>query len=162
MKAALVLAVLFWLSPAFPVSRVGTGKVTNDENGFALTIPPNFPASFVSPQNDVKLEGLTGFRSPFNRPFMYVFLLSNKQPEWQGRSDRGEFQTEFTVRGWTQVPHAEPCVEYWRKDNPTARTIVLSWGNGFGVIMTAPAESAQDLTQMAETLALAPGFCSWN
>jgi len=162
MRGVILIASLVWMPLAWPVSRVGTGKVSNDENGFVMAIPPAYPSASVLPTQDLALQGRPTFHGPFTRPFLLIYLLSNLQPEWGGVTDRERFRAEYAARNWVSSAHTEACVEYWSKDNSSGRTVVMTWGNGLGVVMTAPPDQTADLNGMAESLRLENGFCSWN
>ena len=157
-------ALLAWAPLGWPVSRVGTGKVSNEENGFVASIPPGYSNFIVASNQNLSMEGglyFKGLGSPERRRLM-VYLLSNQQPRWVGRFDRAEFAEFFESAGWLRVAHRDPCVEQFEKSSGSGFTRVLSWGGGMGAIVASPEALSDDVKVVADTLEIAGGFCSWK
>lgn len=168
LKTFLPIAAALWVSAAFGVSRVGTGRLSNDEIGFSAPVPGLFNSSLVTAEGDVRFDGKTMFipgRSMTPRPiYALVFLLSNRLPQWKGDHDRAKFRAHYLSEGWERVPHPDPCVEEFRLETETNGNWILSWGGGRGIVMTGPKIPLvnDELNRMAEALVLDPGACDWN
>jgi hypothetical protein len=168
LKTLLPIAAALWVSAAFGVSRVGTGKLFNDEIGFSAPVPGIFNRSFVTTEGDVRFDGPTmlvpGRNMTPKAAYALVFLLSNRIPEWTGDHDRAKFRAHYLAEGWERVPHADPCVEEFRLETETNDNWILSWGGGRGLVMTGPKLPVvnEGLNRMAEALTLEPGACDWN
>lgn len=167
MRAATVLnlivsGLLLWTPPTWAVSKVGGGTLSNEDVGFYCSIPLGYQTFYVAPDQDVKMDAPHGGRGSFVIPrFLVAHMLENEQPEWVGKTDASEFANHFAAAGWTRVPHVEPCVEQWEKPGTGALTRVLSWGDGRGVIFVGPSQY-NDVRQIADSLRLVPGACSWK
>ncbi len=152
----------FWLTPAWPVSRVGTGTLSNDDIGFQTAKPAHFSSVRIFENGSVRMQARMFGHGRVREFFVLFMLLENEQPQWVGRTDRAEFRETFEENGWTRLNHKEPCVEAFKKDSDTAITYILSWGDGRGAIFTAPLEREADVMQMANDLTLFEGVCSWK
>lgn len=164
----LVYAGLVTASAAFAVSRVGTGKLSNDDIGFSAPVPQYFDRSVVMNNGDVRFGGPTvmgphRIKNP-EQIYFVAYLLSNAVPRWIGERDRVKFRDSYLQAGWQRVPHLDPCIEQFVTESATNHTIVMSWGDGKGLVISGPKIDfvIDGLDRMAEELILERGACAWN
>lgn len=164
----LICGGLFTASAAFGVSRVGTGKLSNDDIGFSAPVPQYFDRSTVLNNGDVRFDGPivmapNRMKSP-EQVYFVAFLLANAVPRWIGEKDRLAFRDSYVQAKWQRVPHLDPCIEQFVTESATNHTIVMSWGDGKGLVISGSKIDfvIDGLDRMAEELVLERGVCSWN
>lgn len=137
-RKLLFLGLLTWAAGASAVSKVGGGTLWNPEVGFSTSIAPQFNRFNISSNDNVVARGrpILDGRNNLVPQALYVFMLHNEQPFWVGKTDRAAFADYYLASGWTQIPHRQPCVEIWRKVFPESATWILSWGGGYGILVS--------------------------
>jgi hypothetical protein len=166
----LIYGGLLWASVAFAVSRVGGGSVANTEEGLdSLQIPAVFQqGSDIYPNGDVRLHGPTmigaGPGSIPQEEMLNLFLLSNSMPSLKGVTDRNIFDRQFLGLGWTQVQTANPCLEAVEIVSSNSYNMVVSWGNGLGLVLSGPDtdDIVDGIQNAVKSIAVTPGACAWK
>jgi len=166
----LIYGGLLWASVAFAVSRVGGGTVANVDEGLdSLQIPASFQlGSDIFPNGDVRLHGPTMFGgTPGSMPqeeMMNLFLLSNSLPNLKGVVDRGVFDQRFQSQGWTRLTAKNPCLEAFGIETNSSYNVVVSWGNGQGLVLSGPntIDIEDGIATAVDSIVVTPGACAWK
>lgn len=163
MKFAISVIVLFISVCAFPVSRIGGGKVGSLSSNFEMEVAAPF-TDLKQLSETVLANGPPGIGpNGFSSQFIEIREFREYFSEIEN-SSKLETQTFFAARGWEQNQSIKTCVEAYAFENATATGAALTWGSGKGVILQGPATANVKIAiqQMIVTLKLLPGACAWK
>jgi hypothetical protein len=168
-KVSLLLAGgLFFGSPAYPISRVGTCGVGDTVEGFSVdAAPAQFRDISEISNSGVQLSDLTpeiGIASAGYFQRILVYPMHEEYPELVGL-DRTDFinYLKSANAAWTEESVTDPCIEIMTITNGNLRSTVASWGQGKGIAIQSQTQydSEAALQQFLSAIQLDQGACGW-
>jgi hypothetical protein len=148
---------------AFGVSRIGGGKVSSQESGFALEMASPF-LTLDQYGNSVLAQGPMAIAqgrniSQYVQVSEFADFFKNLKSE-----ARDGVRNFFAKNAWDPVPSPNACVEIYTYANTSATGTVLIWGADKGVVLQGPAtpQVLDAIQKTANSLQLQPGACAWK
>lgn len=162
MRALILLCLIFISLLAHTASRVGGGKLSNDDDLYEMPISGNFSDYEVFGEV-IRLKGPIVVNSGFSIPAMIqVSRFIDLSPI---ASSSREIIFEFYKNNeWQYEKHNNFCIDIYSKETSSAVTYVAVWGNDKGVILTGQKNSLVEnaIEEMLNNIELLPGACSWK
>jgi hypothetical protein len=163
----LVLCWALVAQPAFAVSRVGGGTLSNPAQGYTMSLPTAFPRSQVFPDDSVLLQPMfsVGFPSPIlSAARINVLLLSTAYPDLSATDDREIVTSYFESRQWQAVQLSHRCLQAFTNQSATGYDVVVSWGGGHGILLAGTKEDSvhRAILQAVQSIELDAGACQWK
>jgi hypothetical protein len=164
-RKTVVLLALLASTTASAVSRIGGGKLSNEELGFVAEVPELFPFGEVDRDGNARLEGLVpAGASRLGRAFIHIWPTALHVPELNSIHAPEEMDRWFKERGWRQRPGLAPCVHMYVSRNESGLTVALMWGAGKGVLISGEYIPSvyKGMNKLISSFVVTPESCSWR
>lgn len=163
LKTIIFGGALLCASLSHAIGRSGNGKLVGNEDGFEA----DAPSAYVVPKK--LADGGLRLVRPFIGPqwggddYLDLRRLAVEFP-MNPQTTRSEFVDSFVRTGWTKLSGHDPCLEIFESRNPSVRGTVIAWGIDRGVVILGADTKATEAAtrEIAGTMTLAPGACSWK
>lgn len=156
---------------AFPISIIGNASIGDRVEGFEMPLVGSFLTILQTSGGGLRLitpfqisgTGIHSHTSPIS---IEMRIFSSELPDLKTliREELRDFFLGNPSANWQKVMVNESCVDAYLTTNQNSTSIVVSWGDGRGYLMSAPNIPIlrNQMQQMVEQTRLDEGACSWK